>query len=471
MRKTFTLILVLLFGTTLLFGQTAHKLESVTENFQIYWIIDSPEDLIWLTDTANLDPNNDATPDFDSVGSKWNANYRLGANIVFDPDSSKVDWNNDGTVDIAGTSDSVGLAEIGNWTSPTETVARFTGTFDGQYYTIENVYKYDLNRGGIFGTIQGAQIQNLIVLNLRDYAFNGYQGGIVGRATYEPGVGDDNLIKRCWVEGTFIWPTDNPSGNLYSAGIAGRFKFGTISECVSIVKGVANKKDQRRFAGIIGQQEGKAAISDCYAIVDITAEEQIGGLVGRVSADPEASISNCYTVAILSGLDPPDEQQGAFVGDIGSLVPTSCYWDKDFDTVGVGAGEEAAIAAVVGLTTAEFSDQAKFVGWDFTNTWAIGDVKGVQRPYLKWQDMRQGASGISNAKNAVSINVYPNPVSGMLTIENAPLNVEFRMINIVGQTVKSGVINNRTMRLNVSDFEKGVYLLRVGNDVSKILVK
>ena len=177
MKRTFTFLFAVLFGTTLLFGQTAHKLESETENFQIFWIIDSPEDLIWLTDTANLDPDNDATPDFDSVGSKWDANYRLGANIEFDPDSSKVDWNNDGTVDLAGTTDSLGLNTIGNWDSPTGTNARFTGTFDGQYYTIHNVYKRNLNRGGIFGNIQGAQIENLILLNYRLYAASGYQGG------------------------------------------------------------------------------------------------------------------------------------------------------------------------------------------------------------------------------------------------------------------------------------------------------
>ncbi|MFC2115859.1 T9SS type A sorting domain-containing protein [Bacteroidota bacterium] len=469
MRKTFTLLLGLLFGATLLFGQTAHKLESVTENFQIFWIIDSPEDLIWLTDTANLDPDNDATPDFDSVGSKWDANYRLGANIEFDPDSSKVDWNNDGTVDIAGTSDSVGLAEIGNWTSPTETVARFGGTFDGQYYTIHNVYKKGLNRGGLISTIQGAQIENVILLNFRNYADNGYQGGIVGRATYEPGVGDDNLIKRCWVEGTFMFD-ESTTDNLYSAGIVGRFQYGTISECVSIVTGVANITGQRRFSGIIGQMEGASSVSDCYAIVDITAEEQFGGLLGRVAADPTATISNSYAVSTLTGKEPAD-QRGGFAGDIVGPVPTSCYWDIDMEAIGVGGGDAAAIAAPVGLTTAEFSDQAKFVGWNFTDTWAIGDVGGVQRPYLKWQDMRQPATGISDSRAINSLNVYPNPVSGILSIENAPLNSEYRMVNIVGQTVKSGIIHSRTMRLNVSDCEKGVYLLRVGNNVSKILVK
>ncbi|MCK4826594.1 hypothetical protein KA005_63210, partial [bacterium] len=167
MEKKFTLLIAVLCGTAMLLDQTPHKLESVTEDFVIYWLIDSPEDLIWLTDTLNMDPDNDATPDFDSLGAKWDANYRLTANIDFDPDSSKVDWNNDGTVDIAGSSDSIGLLVIGEWTSPTINAPYFSGTFDGQYYTINNVYKWDQNRGALFGNLGGAQIENLRLLNLR----------------------------------------------------------------------------------------------------------------------------------------------------------------------------------------------------------------------------------------------------------------------------------------------------------------
>lgn len=95
-------------GTAMLFGQVNHKLDKVTENSVDYWDIDTPEDLIWLTDTLNLDADKDGTPDFDSVAVKWGANYRLVADITFDPDSSKVDWNGDGTVDFTGSTDQYG---------------------------------------------------------------------------------------------------------------------------------------------------------------------------------------------------------------------------------------------------------------------------------------------------------------------------------------------------------------------------
>ena len=475
MRKLFTLcLIVFLMGFNHIKAQEPipWNLENVTENFQIFWLIDTPEDLIWLTDTLNLDPNNDGTNDFATTAEKWDANYRLTSNIVFNSDSSLVDWNNDGTVDIEESGDSIGLKSIGDWNDAEGNAVFFSGHFDGQYYTIFNPYIGQQTRGAMFGNIKGATIENLRILNLRAYPHKGYYGGIAARATEDPGELEDNIISRCWVEGSFNWIVLN-DGNLYSGGIIGRMQYGEISECVTKVSAVAGIEDDRRFAGIIGQMQGEVSVTDCYSIASVHMEEQFGGLLGRVAAAPEASIENCYAVATLTGAETPD-QRGIFAGDLGSTVPVSCYYDNevDPDEAGVGGGDQAAIDAVVGLAAADFSTEANFTGWDFTNTWMIGDVDGVQRPYLQWQEM---AREKTNTKRIISgsemIHVYPNPVENYFTIELNNQAKEYKILNVLGQIMESGTIESQKTTINISDFKEGIYLLKVDDLGIKRIIK
>ena len=169
MRNLFTLFLIFFlmsFDQIKAQDPVPWNLESVTENDQVFWLIDSREDMIWLTDTLNLDANKDGTNDFTTLAEKWDANYRLTANIVFNSDSSLVDWNNDGTVDIEESGDSIGLKSIGDWNDTDGNDVFFSGHFDGQYHTIFNPYMSKQNRGALFGNIHGATIENLRILNL-----------------------------------------------------------------------------------------------------------------------------------------------------------------------------------------------------------------------------------------------------------------------------------------------------------------
>ena len=74
---------------------------------------------------------------------------------------------------------------------------------------------------------------------------------------------------------------------------------------------------------------------------------------------------------------------------------------------------------------------------------------------------------------ATSLNVYPNPTSGVLNIVTNANNYEYQVINCVGQIVLSGNANGKTT-VNVSELS-GVYFLRIVTDgdilVRKITVK
>ncbi len=82
-----------------------------------------------------------------------------------------------------------------------------------------------------------------------------------------------------------------------------------------------------------------------------------------------------------------------------------------------------------------------------------------------------GTVGVEESNT--TINIYPNPVKDMLTIE---VNAEFQygIFNNMGQQVMNGTANGE-QRLDVSDLAKGIYVLRITtenqNKIQKIVVE
>jgi trimeric autotransporter adhesin len=78
---------------------------------------------------------------------------------------------------------------------------------------------------------------------------------------------------------------------------------------------------------------------------------------------------------------------------------------------------------------------------------------------------------IDPAANGIAVNVYPNPNTGLFTIEaisasNNPLQVE--LINGLGQTVQSFTMTSTIKNMDISTLEGGIYFLRItdGSTVS-----
>lgn len=80
--------------------------------------------------------------------------------------------------------------------------------------------------------------------------------------------------------------------------------------------------------------------------------------------------------------------------------------------------------------------------------------------------------GIGFEENlAVDFNVYPNPTHGNITINlsNAS-NALIDIIDINGKVLKTKQVNNTTNTFNLSDFENGIYFVKV-NTNNKIITK
>ena len=61
-----------------------------------------------------------------------------------------------------------------------------------------------------------------------------------------------------------------------------------------------------------------------------------------------------------------------------------------------------------------------------------------------------------------SLKVYPNPANDYLTVEGEMTSVE--VYNTIGQCLLNKTVNGNSTRINLSEFNNGIYLLRVNNN-------
>lgn len=219
------------------------------------------------------------------------ANYKLQNNIDC---SDTKNWNNGKGFEPVGYDiDPSALDFQGN---------KFIGSFDGQKYTISNLFIKRPNEDfiGLFGCPKG-KIKNIV---LKEVSLSGY-------------IGVGGLVGQNEGEITSSYTTGNVSGNENVGGLAGENTGnGNITNSYSLVTINNSTKD---VGGLVGENE--APITNCYAVGNISGSNNIGGLVGH--NDVGGTITNSFASGIVSGL----KDIGGLVGD-NEAVATNSYWDK-----------------------------------------------------------------------------------------------------------------------------------------------
>ncbi len=81
----------------------------------------------------------------------------------------------------------------------------------------------------------------------------------------------------------------------------------------------------------------------------------------------------------------------------------------------------------------------------------------------KYELTLQNSSSVESTKNSAELNVYPNPVRQNLNVQlkNMSGNGEVEIFNILGQRVKQVLLNNNSLRINMSGLSRGFYFLRI----------
>jgi hypothetical protein len=262
-------------------------------------------------------------------------------------------------------------------------IANFSGTFNGNGYTISNfsTNKSDTDYVGFFGSIApGGTVKNLTLQNV----------AVTGRAQTGglAGTNINGTITNCGVTGSV---TGN-DGYDYVGGLVG-FNAGVITKSYatatvshvfwhagglvgantgSITLSYATGNVQNAstcVGGLVGQNRG-GSIENCYATGAVTGTWAVGGLAGDNYGAP-ASIVNSYAAGLVTGTTNP----GGLAGQNNQSGPiTSSYYDQTTGQSDTGKG--------TGKTTAEMRQKTTFVGWDFDTVWTIHE--GISYPHLRW---------------------------------------------------------------------------------------
>ena len=70
-------------------------------------------------------------------------------------------------------------------------------------------------------------------------------------------------------------------------------------------------------------------------------------------------------------------------------------------------------------------------------------------------------TSLSNTENSTSINCFPNPVMDKLTVSAQSEISEVTVRNLLGQSVKSAIINSTSSSIDLSDVSAGNYFVSI----------
>jgi hypothetical protein len=295
-------------------------------------------------------------------------------------------------------------------------VSSFSGTFDGQEYTISNLTitlstTTSVNVGFIGVLAFVGEVSNLTISNL-DYSITGtkdiYVGGLVGVNNGE--------VEHCGTTGSTesAWSVEAIStctGGLYSVvcgGLIGKNdETGEVKECfsdVNVLTEVAGDPVESLFynctsaGGLVG--DNYYLIEDCFAIGNVDAYNGDAYAGGFVAWNNQTGIiRRCYSTGNAYSIGDFEYDGGGFAEENYEGVIQGCLYDveKTGNPQGV-VSDWNGDADVQDKTTLEMKTESTFLdkSWDFVEVWELSDstsefegypVLRVCSPLLPLQDL------------------------------------------------------------------------------------
>jgi Concanavalin A-like lectin/glucanases superfamily/Secretion system C-terminal sorting domain/The GLUG motif len=326
----------------------------------------------------------------------------------------------------------------GGWITIGDGIVKFTGTYDGQGFTIDSLY---INRSAsyqaLFGSTDGAEIDSVGVTNVNITVTSGGQsaGGLIAYSY-------NTVVRNCYSTGSVScagswagglaaeihsssffnndYTTCNVNGNGslsdYVGGFVGDNEGSTISGCYS--EGSVSASGNY-VGGLVGylQAFSVTAINNSYCTGSVRGHVDVGGLVGW---NYNSTVSSSYSTGVVSAISGSSSNLGGLVGANSGTV-SNCFWDTTTSGQSTSAGG-------TGESTAAMKTESTFLGagWDFHIIWAINNGY----PYLI--NLRTYAEQATNVTRSTAT------MNGLVNPENDTLTVAFQY----GTT--SGVYTNST---------------------------
>ena len=200
-------------------------------------------------------------------------------------------------------------------------------------------------------------------------------------------------------------------------------------------------------------------------------------IAGATSADFATTEDGAYTVQVTN--PSACSSVSTAVNIISNVLPavsfsgldtTICELDAALNLVGVPAG---GVFSGAGINGNVFDPAVASAGlYDISYTYT--DAGGCDTTVVQTIEVTI-CTGIGAKTNVSTLNLYPNPNEGNFTLEfNANVNsaVAITITDVTGKIVHtesvSTVRGNNLVNLNVSNLQKGFYLLRSNDSVSEI---
>ena len=274
-----------------------------------------------FADTGAVDLS--AIPEFSAADDYSKTEYKISSEYTLKAFATAIkEDNGNGTYSMKGKTFYLAndIVLSGNWT-PISNVAypadAFAGTFDGQGHKITGLNVVSgTNGAGLFGTVNGGTIKNLVVEGIVDVT-SIYTGGIVGKTQ------GNVTIENCSYSGTVTSSSTNSKAG--AGGIIGRINGGTVT-----INRCKNSADitGKNAGGITGYGSAKGStITDCYNAGTISSGSNVGGIAGYMHNG--TSYTNCYNKGTVSGT--------AFIGAISAFNHgncNNCYYVSIKENVG-----------------------------------------------------------------------------------------------------------------------------------------
>ena len=247
----------------------------------------------------------------------------------------------------------------------------YTGTFDGNDFTISGLYYNGSGKYvGLFGYVgSSGQVKNV---NIVDSSLNSSNwmvsvGGVCG-------YNNEGTITNCSFAGTV---TGSVTGT-YVGGVCGCNYNGTITNCCNTgsVTGTGNA------GGLCGRNY--STITNCYNTGTITGTGEVGGVCGRNGG----TITNCYWLSDTASGDTSAKTTGEFAsGEVAWLLnqgQTNGPWrqnlisEKDTSPV-LDSTHEEVVKLTVDGTVSYLNKGDSFTGVEGVGYYLDGEM--VELPY------------------------------------------------------------------------------------------
>lgn len=310
---------------------------------------------------------------------------------------------------------------VGDWDPVGSESHSFTGTFDGQGFSLIGVTinQPQTDAIGFFGWTKNAFIRRVNVVDAEIAGFEGV-GILVGYVDFGctlrgctvsgevigdhwvgglAGFAKDSAIIDCHAVDVDVWSdfyktggligvTEGPPvslvagcsstghvGSVYSfcAGLVGLAEYAEIRQCFSTAE--VGTLNAGAAGGLLGQIWHGSVADSYFGGVVIGDAQQLGGLSGGMTV---SSIERSYSSGLVAEATAFD---GALVGYIfGNSSFDASYWNTETSGQLTPCSPYFDCSGTQGLSDNQMQEQASFEGWDFERVWQIDSGYPSLRP-------------------------------------------------------------------------------------------